>query len=299
MKILVTGGGGFIGSYIVDSLLDRKDDVIVLDDFSASRIVKKDNPNLKIYSGDVCNKRLVSQILLDEKIEQVYHLASVVGVERVVSSPLHTLQVSLKGITNILECRKDIRLLLTSTSEVYGPFADNHSHKLHEMETLKIPYDLRWSYGLGKLTEEFIALSYPNTTVCRLFNVIGVGQSSRWGMVVPRFIEQAKSNSPITIHGYGTQSRCFADVRDVSETLIDLMDNPNTIEKTLNVGSDVQISIYDLADRIKELTNSSSPIVHSTCRKLDVEWRIPDLERLRLYSKCTIRPLVETLQWMM
>ena len=269
MRVLITGGAGFVGSHLTDLLLARGDQVLVLDDLSTGR---HDNirhhlgdPNFEFVLGSILNEALVDDAI--RRADAVLHLAAAVGVELIVGRPLESLATNIRGSEIVLEkCHKYGRkVLVTSTSEIYGK---NDSDALSEDDDriLGSPLKTRWSYSEAKAIEEVLAYSYWKekglpTVIVRLFNTVGPRQVGFYGMVVPRFVEQALKGQPITVYGDGTQRRCFCHVADVAQALVGLLDSREAEGQVFNVGASREISISDLAQRIIDQVGSSSSIV--------------------------------------
>ena len=272
MRVLITGGAGFVGSHLTDLLLTRGDQVTVLDDLSTGR---HDNirdhigdPNFEFILGSILNEALVDDAV--RRSDVVLHLAAAVGVELIVGRPLESLATNIRGSEIVLEkCHKYGRkVLVTSTSEIYGK---NDSDLLSEEDDriLGSPLKTRWSYSEAKAIEEVLAYSYWRekglpTVIVRLFNTVGPRQVGFYGMVVPRFVEQALKGQPITVYGDGTQRRCFGHVADVTAALVGLIDSREAEGQVFNVGAQEEISIADLAQRVIDQLGSSSPIVKIT-----------------------------------
>ena len=269
MRVLITGGAGFVGSHLVDALLDRGDQVMVLDDLSTGRHdnIRQHlgNPSFEFVLGSILNEALVDDAV--RRADVVLHLAAAVGVELIVGRPLESLATNIRGSEIVLEkCHKYGRkVLVTSTSEIYGK---NESDLLSEDDDriLGSPLKTRWSYSEAKAIEEVLAYSYWRekglpAVIVRLFNSVGPRQVGFYGMVVPRFVEQALKGQPITVYGDGTQRRCFCHVHDVVHALLALMDSREAEGQVFNVGSQEEISIADLAIRVTEQLNSGSPLV--------------------------------------
>lgn len=269
MRVLITGGAGFVGSHLTDLLLARGDQVVVLDDLSTGR---HDNirhhlgdPNFEFVLGSILNESLVDDAI--RRCDAVLHLAAAVGVELIVGRPLESLATNIRGSEIVLEkCHKYGRkVLVTSTSEIYGK---NDSDALSEEDDriLGSPLKTRWSYSEAKAIEEVLAYSYWKekglpAVIVRLFNTVGPRQVGFYGMVVPRFVEQALKGQPITVYGDGTQRRCFCHVADVAQALVGLLDSREAEGQVFNVGASREISISDLAQRIIDQVGSSSSIV--------------------------------------
>ncbi len=269
MRVLITGGAGFVGSHLADLFLARGDQVAVLDDLSTGR---HDNirhhlgdPNFEFIMGSILNEALVDDAV--RRSDVVMHLAAAVGVELIVGRPLESLATNIRGSEIVLEkCHKYSRkVLVTSTSEIYGK---NDSDLLSEEDDriLGSPLKTRWSYSEAKAIEEVLAYSYWKekglpAVIVRLFNTVGPRQVGHYGMVVPRFVEQALKGAPITVYGDGTQRRCFCHVDDVTRALVALVDSREAEGQVFNVGASGEISIADLAQTIIDQLGSSSPIV--------------------------------------
>jgi UDP-glucose 4-epimerase len=294
MRVLITGGAGFIGSHLCDAVLERGDLVHIVDDLSTGCVDNiahlRDHPRFSYTIGGVGQRSLLAELIDD--CDVVFHLAAAVGVKLIVQSPVRTIQNNIFGTEVVLSLaeKKRKRVLIASTSEVYGlsqqvPFREDGPLVLGA--TTKG----RWSYACSKATDEFLALAYWRehrlpTIIARLFNTVGPRQTGRYGMVVPTFVKQALAGRPITVHGDGTQSRCFTHVADVVSALISLMDHPAAIGEVVNVGSSEEVTIEELARRVKSLTGSSSPIVHVPYSEAyeagfeDMPRRVPDITKV-------------------
>lgn len=294
MKVLITGGAGFVGSHLSEALLDSGHDVHVLDDLSTGSI---DNVEpLKRRKGfDYTIDTVINEPVTAEHVDRadvVVHLAAAVGVRLIVESPVRTIETNVHGTETILKLanKKKKRVLIASTSEVYGkstsiPFREDDD--LVMGPTTKG----RWSYACSKAIDEFLALAYHKekklpVVVVRLFNTVGPRQTGRYGMVIPNFVRQALSGQPITVFGDGSQSRCFTDVSDVVGALVGLMENEAAVGEVFNVGSQQEITIGDLAKKIKAMTESESEIVFVPYEKAyeegfeDMPRRVPDTTKL-------------------
>jgi UDP-glucose 4-epimerase len=294
MRVLITGGAGFIGSHLADACLGRGDEVFVLDDLSTGSIDNishlRGSPRFHYTIESVHHAPTVAELV--DQCDVVFHLAAAVGVRLIVESPVRTIETNVHGTEVVLAAanKKKKKVLIASTSEVYGlstdvPFREDGCLVLGP--TTKG----RWSYACSKAIDEFLALAYWRerklpTVIVRLFNTVGPRQTGQYGMVVPTFIKQALTARPITIHGDGTQSRCFTDVGDVVGALIGLMDHPGAVGEVFNVGSNEEVTIQELAERVKALTGSSSEIVHIPYEKAygqgfeDMPRRIPDISKI-------------------
>ena len=269
MRVLITGGAGFIGSHLADAYLERGDEVLVIDDLSTGTIENirhlKNNPRFH-YTIDSVHNQPVTAELVDQS-DVVVHLAAAVGVKLIVESPVRTIETNVRGTEVVLALanKKQKRVMIASTSEVYGLSADvpfREDGNLVMGATTKG----RWSYACSKAIDEFLALAYWRekklpTTIVRLFNTVGPRQTGRYGMVIPTFVRQALAGRPITVYGNGKQTRCFGYVGDVVGALIKLMDRTDSVGQVYNIGSSEEISILQLAEKVKELTKSDSEIV--------------------------------------
>ena len=266
--VLVTGGAGFIGSHLVERLLNNGKRVVVIDDLSTGRLENlaavKSNPRLRIVKSKISECKELPKLAANA--EFVFHLAATVGVELVVKSALHVLEASFHETQILLRAAAANRtpLLLTSTSEVYGK---SRKAAFGEDDDLLIgpPGQSRWSYACSKLTDEFLALAYAReknlpVAIARLFNTVGPRQTGRYGMVLPRFIAAAKKNEPLKVFGNGRQTRCFCHVRDAVEALVRLQNCPKARDEIFNVGGTEEISILELARLVVKTLGSKSKI---------------------------------------
>jgi len=293
-RYLVTGGAGFIGSHLVDQLVASGHSVIAIDDLSTGRHDNLrehlGNPGFEFILGSVLNEDLVEDAV--RRADVVLHLAAAVGVNLIVERPLESLATNIRGSEIVLEkCHKYGRkVLVTSTSEIYGK---NTSDALQEDDdrVLGSPLKTRWSYSEAKAIEEVLAHAYWRqkglpTVIVRLFNTVGPRQVGHYGMVVPRLVEQALRKAPLTVFGTGEQKRCFGHVSDVSRAILALLAHEQAEGGVFNVGATAEISINELANRILEVTNSSSAITHIPYDQAyesgfeDMERRRPDTGRL-------------------
>ena len=295
MKIFITGGAGFIGSHLTQYLLSQDQQVVILDDFSGAGEENlnqvKDSNNLSIIKGSILNQELVTKLMKD--VTHCYHLAAALGVEKINNDPISSFETNLKGSQRVLNAAVNVsaRTLLASSSEVYGK---NSYVPLNEESdrVLGSPQVARWSYSEAKAMDELHAFelykhkSFP-VTIARFFNTVGPRQSGSYGMVLPRFVEAAISNQPLTVYGDGTQSRTFCSVKDVVDALVLLMDSKESIGQAFNIGSTNEISIKDLAAKVIKLTDSKSQIVfkkHSDVFGDDFEEptrRVPDISKIK------------------
>jgi len=292
---LITGGAGFIGSHLADALLAAGHRVLVIDNLSTGRIENinhlLDNPAFHFARADITDGIVMDR--LGSQADVIVHLAAAVGVQLIVEHPVHTIETNVMGTEAVLQTalRYDCRVLLASTSEVYGkgskiPFSE-------EDDVLLGPTSKsRWAYAASKMVDEFLGLAYQHehgldVIPFRLFNTVGPRQTGRYGMVVPRFVRQAIQNQPITVYGDGSQSRCFCDVRDVVPAIMGLATQPNASGRLYNIGSTEEITISQLAERVKVLAGSQSSIVHIPYQEAyapgfeDMQRRVPDISRIQ------------------
>jgi UDP-glucose 4-epimerase len=268
MKTVITGGAGFIGSHLTDYLLAAGDNVTVLDDFSTGSRTNiaqaAENPRFHLVEDSVLDSRLVDNVITGA--DRVFHLAAAVGVRRIIERPLESLRVNLHGTENVLEAALSARavMLLASTSEIYGK---NTADKLPEDSDriLGDPLVSRWSYAAAKGIDEAFAHAYwrehgLQVAIVRLFNTVGPRQTGRYGMVVPNLVGQALRGAPMTVFGDGHQTRCFSYVRDIVPALVAVSEKADAYGQAVNLGGAQEISILELARRIKELTGSNSTI---------------------------------------
>ncbi len=295
MNYLITGGAGFIGSHLSDKLVGEGHKVTVLDDLSTGKLenVKhlEDNPAFQLVVGTILNGSLVDK--LAERCDAIFHLAAAVGVELIVNHPLESLTTNIKGSETVLEMayRYHKKVLITSTSEIYGK---NTQGPLKEDQDriLGSPLKSRWSYSTAKAVDEILAYVYWKeknvpAAIVRLFNTVGPRQSGAYGMVVPRFVKQALENKDITVYGSGKQSRCFLHVKDVVNALPKVVENQKAYGQVFNIGSQEEITIEGLAQKVIDITGSRSKIVRIPYEKAyeegfeDMERRVPDTTKIR------------------
>ena len=269
MRVLITGGAGFIGSHLSDALLERGDEVFVLDDLSTGSIDNiahlKDHPKFHYTIDTVTNEPMLAEHI--DRADVVVHLAAAVGVKLIVEQPVHTIETNVHGTEVVLKHanKKKKLVLIASTSEVYGKSANVPFHEDADLvlgPTLKH----RWAYACSKLIDEFLALAYWKekklpVIIVRLFNTVGPRQTGHYGMVIPTFVRQALAGAPITVFGDGTQSRSFTYVGDVVRAMVALINEPKAVGQVFNIGNGREITISALAERIRDLTGSASPIV--------------------------------------
>ena len=295
MRCLITGGAGFIGSHLADALLDEMSEVTVLDDLSTGSIENvqhlRDNPNFHLVIDTMMNRPLLAELV--DQADVIFHLAAAVGVRLIIESPVRTIETNIRPTELLLELatKKRKTVLIASTSEVYGK---SQKFPFSEEDDLVIgsPDKGRWSYACSKAIDEFLGLAYWRekklpTIIVRFFNTIGPRQTGQYGMVVPTFIRQAMAGETLTVFGDGRQSRCFGWVGDIVQAMIALVKNPNAPGKVFNVGSDEEITILELAERVKRVASSESHIRFVPYHEAyqagfeDMARRIPDLSRIR------------------
>ena len=295
MKILITGGAGFIGSHLVDHLITKGDQVIVLDDLSGSGgdnlSDQSSSVNLEVVNGSILDQELVIELM--GGVTQCYHLAAALGVEKINNSPLKSFEVNLKGSEIVLKAAANhgVRTLLASSSEVYGK---NPTMPLNEESdrVLGSPQVARWSYSEAKAMDELYAFelselnSFP-VTIARFFNTVGPRQSGSYGMVLPRFVKAALNKQPLTVYGDGTQSRSFCSVKDTVIAIELLMASDKSIGQAFNIGSTVEISITELAKKVIDITKSSSEIIYKKHAEVfgdnfeEPQRRVPDISKIK------------------
>ena len=292
MRVLVTGGAGFIGSHLCERLLLDGHSVTVVDNLStgvsSNLQMISNSSNFTFIEGSILDSQLLFSLM--KNVDYVFHLAAAVGVFNIVNKPLESLLTNIRGTENVLDSASSlgIPVFLTSSSEVYGK---NISDSLKEGDDriLGSPVTLRWSYSEAKAIDESIAYAYfiekgLETRIVRFFNTVGPRQLGAYGMVVPRFVKSALSNEPITVFGDGNQTRCFAHVYDVIDAVIDIAFASNTIGKVINIGNDFEISINNLAEKIIVETGSKSQIVYVPYEEAygngfeDMERRVPNID---------------------
>ena len=295
MHALITGGAGFIGSHLADAHLLRGDSVIALDTLATGR---HDNvrehigdPHYEFVMGSAANADLVDDLV--SRADVVYHLAAAVGVKLIVERPLESLITNIRGSEVVLEKAHKYgkKVLITSTSEIYGKSADIPMHEDGD-RLLGSPLVGRWSYSTSKAVDEILAHAYwlakgLPTVIVRLFNTVGPRQSAEFGMVIPRFIEQALDGRDLTVFGDGTQSRCFGDVRDVVPALMALMECREAEGQAINIGSQQEVTVLELAALVIERAHSSSRVQLIPYDEVyvggfaDMPRRVPDIARAR------------------
>ena len=295
MRLLITGGAGFIGSHLADRLISQGHEVIVLDNLETGRIENLADAGksgaLTFVEGSVLDSEIVEKLVAE--VDFIYHLAAAVGVFNILERPLASLMTNLRGTEILLDAALKFAkpILIASSSEVYGK---NTSDALHEDDNriLGSPLMLRWSYSQAKAIDETLAFAYWKekklpTRIVRFFNTVGPRQLGAYGMVVPRFVAAALDNEEITIYGDGNQTRCFGHVADIIDALIQVANSEKTIGTVVNIGNDEEISINDLARKIIKITDSKSKIVYLSYEDAyksgfeDMERRVPNIDRIK------------------
>ena len=295
MKALITGGAGFIGSHLAEALVKRGDQVTILDNLSTGRyenVAHLDGaPGFQVVMGTILNDSLVDKLV--ERCDAIFHLAAAVGVELIIKHPLESLMTNIRGSEVVLEMAHRYRkkVLIASTSEIYGK---NTNGPLRE-DTDRIlgsPLKSRWSYSTSKAVDEILAHVYWKekgvpTIIVRLFNTVGPRQSGAYGMVIPRFAAQALAGAPLQVHGNGKQSRCFLHVKDVVGALVKLIEHPGAVGEVFNLGSQEEVTIAEVAQRVIRLTKSPSQIEYIPYEEAyeegfeDMPRRVPDISKVQ------------------
>lgn len=293
MKILITGGAGFVGSHLADKLIAEGHEVTVIDDLSTGRYSNiahlEDNPGFRLIIDTVLNAALMEELI--RETDRVYHMASAVGVRLIMEQPVKTIETIFHGTDVVLgRCAKfRKRVLIPSTSEVYGKGVSVPFREDDDLLTGATDKH-RWAYACAKTLDEFLALAHYKETrlpvvVARLFNTVGPRQTGQYGMVVPRFVEAALKNEPIEVHGDGTQSRCFGHVADVVNGLTVALETPACFGQVVNFGSETEVTINQLAEKAIALTASTSQVRYVPYEEVygegfeDMQRRVPSLEK--------------------
>ena len=295
MKYLVTGGAGFIGSHISDSLIKRGDQVVVLDNLSTGNrkniehLLK--NPSFTLTEGSILDTSVVNDVV--NSVDHVLHFAAAVGVFTIVDKPLESLTTNIRGTENILEASHRFKkeVLIASSSEIYGKNAVSALHEESD-RIVGSPLKSRWSYSEAKAIDESMAYFYYQekklaVRLVRFFNTVGPRQVGHYGMVVPRFVSAALKNEPLTVYGTGSQSRCFCHVYDAVAGVLAVIDSNATLGEVFNIGNDEEITIEDLANEVIELTGSKSVIEKVLYEKAyapgfeDMQRRVPNISKIK------------------
>jgi UDP-glucose 4-epimerase len=293
MRVLITGGAGFIGSHLADHYVAAGDDVVVLDNFStgsASNISHLDG-KITIIEGDIRNTELVSSLIKDADL--VLHMAAALGVNTILESPMESMSTNITGSEVVLlaATHHKKRIIIASTSEIYGK---NPKQPLSETDDRVVgaPQKIRWTYSDAKAIEEAMAFALHQenklaVTTLRLFNTVGPRQTGRYGMVLPRFVQAALKNEPLTIYGDGNQSRVFCHVDDAVQAIATIAKTQSTIGDVYNVGGTEEVTIKELADKVVKLTGSTSEITYTPYSQAypagfeDIQRRVPDISKIK------------------
>ncbi len=307
MKILITGGAGFIGSHLAELLLGLGNEVYIIDDLSTGAIENiqhlKHHPNFSYTIESVTNRRLMTELI--DLCDVIYHLAAAVGVRLIIESPVKTIHVNLNSTEIVLRlaAKKRKRVIFASTSEVYGK-SDRSPFKETDDLLIGPPSKARWSYACSKAMDEFLAISYWKEkkvpiTIARMFNIVGPRQTGHYGMVMPSLVRQALLGQDITVFGDGSQTRCFTHVSDAIRALTALEQHPSSVGEIYNIGSDEEVAILQLAQRIKTLTESDSRIAFLPYDEAyeegfeDMRRRVPDLSKIKELIGCEPKFLLD------
>jgi UDP-glucose 4-epimerase len=295
VRALITGGAGFIGSHLSEALLDRGDEVLVLDNLSTGSIDNiahlKGRPGFEYFIDAVENEPLLAELI--DRSDVVFHFAAAVGVKLIVEQPVHTIETNVHGTEVVLKHanKKKKLVVIASTSEVYGKSDDVPFREDSDLVMGPTPKH-RWAYACSKAIDEFLALAYWKerklpVIIVRFFNTVGPRQTGQYGMVIPNFVRQALAGEPITVFGDGTQSRSFTHVHDVVRALLKLVNEPKAIGQVINIGNTEEVSIATLAERVRELSGSRSLIRFIPYDQAyesgfeDMPRRVPDLSRVK------------------
>jgi UDP-glucose 4-epimerase len=295
VRALITGGAGFIGSHLTETLLDQGHEVLILDNLSTGSIENiahiKGRPGFEYFIDTVNNEPLLAELI--DRSDVVFHFAAAVGVKLIVEQPVYTIETNVHGTEVVLKYanKKKKLVVIASTSEVYGKSKDVPFREDSDLVLGPTPKH-RWAYACSKAIDEFLALAYWKerklpVIIVRFFNTVGPRQTGQYGMVIPNFVRQALAGEPITVFGDGTQSRAFTHVADVVGALIKLVLEPKAIGQVINIGNMQEISIEALAERVRTLAGSKSPIKHIPYDEAyesgfeDMPRRVPDLTRIK------------------
>jgi UDP-glucose 4-epimerase len=294
MKALITGGAGFIGSHLAERLLELNHEVFIIDNLWTGRLANiediQDDDRLHLVVDTILNESVMNELVF--KVDHVYHLAAAVGVKKIMDHPVETLDINVKGTEAVLRLanRFKKKVLIASTSEVYGRHLNGKVSE-DDSRVMGSVKKRRWAYACSKTLDEFLALAYHDekklpVVISRLFNTVGPRQTGQYGMVLPNFVQSALLGKSIAVYGDGTQSRSFIHVRDAVEAIIALMAEHQADGDVFNVGNDHEITINDLAQKVKDMTGSDSNIEHVPYEKAygpgfeDMERRCPNIEKI-------------------
>ena len=294
MKILITGGAGFIGSHVSERLLEQGHEVFIIDNLWTGKLSNLDkiqtNKRMHLVVDTILNESVMNELIF--KVDHIYHLAAAVGVRNIMDHPVETIDTNVKGTETLLRLanRFKKKVLIASTSEIYGKHVE-HTLSEDDNRVMGSVKKRRWAYACSKTLDEFQAMAYYDekklpVVIARLFNTVGPRQTGQYGMVLPNFVQCALLGKPITVFGDGTQARSFCHVRDVVNALTKLMSESKAEGDIFNVGNDYEVSINELAQKVKELTGSHSVIEHIPYEKAygpgfeDMERRCPNIEKI-------------------
>lgn len=295
MKILITGGAGFIGSHLAGKLLDQGHEVFAIDNLWTGKLTNihhiQDHERFHLVVDTILNESVMNELAF--KVDHIYHLAAAVGVKNIMDHPVETLDINVKGTEVVMRLANQFKkkVLIASTSEIYGKHVE-HDLSEDDNRVMGSVKKRRWAYACSKTLDEFLALAYYTekklpVVISRLFNTVGPRQTGQYGMVLPNFVSSALLGKPITVFGDGTQSRSFTHVNDVTDAIIKLMEEPKAEGDVFNVGSGFEITINELAQKVKEMTGSESEIEHIPYEKAygpgfeDMARRCPKIEKIK------------------
>jgi UDP-glucose 4-epimerase len=295
MKVLITGGAGFIGSHLAERLVSEGDEVFVIDNLWTGKLANiaaiQNHERFHLVVDTILNEAVMNELIF--KADHIYHLAAAVGVRNIMDHPVETLDINVKGTETVLRLANKFKkkVFIASTSEIYGKHVE-HSLSEDDNRVMGTVKKRRWAYACSKTLDEFLALAYFEekklpVVIGRLFNTVGPRQTGQYGMVLPTFVQSALLGRPITVFGDGNQTRSFTHVNDVIKAVTGLMAEPRAEGDVFNIGSDREVTINELARRVKELTGSSSEIEHIPYEKAygpgfeDMERRCPDISKIR------------------
>ncbi len=295
LRVLITGGAGFIGSHLAEHLIAHGAKVTAVDDLSTGSFANiahlSERPDFRFVCESVTNEAVMDRLVSD--CDLIYHLAAAVGVDLIIKAPVQTIETNVLGAEAVLRLarRYHRKVLIASTSEVYGK-SDNHPYEEDDDRLMGSTTRGRWAYAESKAIDEFLALAYHKEyrvpiVIVRLFNTVGLRQTGAYGMVIPRLVQQAMEGRPLTVYADGLQSRCFCDVRDVVRALTAVMLHPQAEGGIFNIGSDQEVTILDLARRILRLSGSASTIEFVPYERAygsdfeDMRRRVPNIQRIR------------------
>lgn len=307
MKILITGGAGFIGSHLAEALLEGGDEVWVIDNLSTGRLENLDkviqNPRFHLTVETIMNEKVMEELI--SKVDQIYHLAAAVGVKLIMDKPLETIETNVRGTEIVLQIANKYKrkVLIASTSEIYGNHVE-HTLSENDNRILGPVMKRRWAYASSKTLDEFLALAYSlekklPVVIARIFNTVGPRQVGQYGMVLPNFVQAALLGKPIRVYGDGKQSRSFNHVSDTVAALIGLMNEPKAEGDVFNVGNGEEITIEDLAKKVQKMTHSLSPIEYISYEVAygtgfeDMKRRTPNIKKIQTLIGYTPRMSLE------